>query len=40
MIVQKLEQAGILREATGKARNRIYRADEILFAIEGPLDDL
>jgi Fic family protein len=35
--VGKLEQAGILREVTGGKRNRLYRADEILETIEGPL---
>jgi Fic family protein len=33
--VQQLEAAGVLREITGQARNRIYRADEVLAAIEG-----
>jgi Fic family protein len=33
--VQQLEEAGILREITGQARNRVYRADEVLAAIEG-----
>lgn len=37
--VLKLERAGILREITGYARNRIYQADEIWRAIEGPLED-
>ena len=32
-----LEALGILREVSGRARNRLYRADEILNAIEGPL---
>ena len=36
--VEKLVQNGILREVTGKGRNRLYRADEILQAIEGPLE--
>jgi Fic family protein len=36
--VIKLTQAGILSEVTGQARNRIYRAGEILEAIEGPLE--
>ena len=35
--VEKLTQLGILREITGGARNRIFRADEILLAIEGSL---
>lgn len=34
--IDKLEQLGILREVTGRARNRIYQADEILSALEGP----
>ena len=33
--IEKLIQAGILRETTGYARNRIFRADEILRAVEG-----
>jgi len=37
--VEKLERLGILREVTGGRRNRLYRADEILKAIEGPLPD-
>lgn len=32
--VQKLEDAGVLGEITGQARNRVYRADEVLAAIE------
>jgi Fic family protein len=32
--IEKLVEAGILREVTGKVRNRIYRADEILAVIE------
>lgn len=35
--VGQLKEAGILREIIGQARNRIYQADEILFAIEGSL---
>lgn len=35
--VQQLAHAGFLREVTGKARNRVYRADEVLRAIEEPL---
>ena len=35
--IAKLQKAGILREVTGKSRNRIFRADEILKAIEEPL---
>ena len=37
--VEKLVQLGILREITGQARNRIFRADEILLAIEGSLQN-
>lgn len=33
--IEKLVQAGILRETTGYARNRIFRADEVLRAVEG-----
>jgi len=33
--IEKLIQVGILRETTGYARNRIFRADEILRAVEG-----
>ena len=32
--IERLVEMGILREITGKARNRIYRADEILAVIE------
>lgn len=32
----KLEQAGVLREITGYSRNRIFQADEILKAVQGP----
>ncbi len=32
--VEKLEKIGILREVTGQARNRLYRADEIFRVIE------
>jgi hypothetical protein len=34
--VDQLVAAGLLREITGKARNRIYRADEVLAALEAP----
>jgi hypothetical protein len=34
--VNHLETAGIVREITGQARNRVYQADEILSAIETP----
>jgi Fic family protein len=34
--IEKLVQAGILREITGNARNQIYRADEVF----GVLDSL
>ena len=36
--ISQLEDAGIVREVTGQARNRVYRADEVLAAIEEPLD--
>jgi len=36
--INRLEDAGILREITGQARNRVYQADKILEAIEAPLE--
>jgi ribosomal protein S25 len=33
--IEKLAQAGILREITGHARNRIFRAEEIYKALTG-----
>jgi Fic family protein len=33
--VEKLVQAGVLREITGYARNRIFQADEILKVVQG-----
>jgi Fic family protein len=35
--IARFETLGILREVTGRARNRVYRADGILRAIEAPL---
>jgi Fic family protein len=32
--IEKLVQAGILREITGYARNQVYRADEIFTALD------
>jgi Fic family protein len=32
--IERLEEIGILREVTGQARNRLYRADEILRNLE------
>ena len=37
--IEKLLDMGLLREITGQARNRLYRADEILRAIEEPLEE-
>lgn len=37
--IAQLEEAGILREISGRTRNRLYRADEIIRAIEAPLED-
>lgn len=37
-VVEKLEQYGILREITGQDRNRVYQADEILHAIDSPIE--
>ncbi len=36
--VEQLVVAGILKEITGRERNRIYRAEEIFRAIEAPLE--
>jgi len=33
--IEKLVQAGIVREVTGYARNQIYRADEVFKALDG-----
>jgi Fic family protein len=32
--IEKLELLGIIREVTGRARNRLYQADEVLSALE------
>ena len=37
--IEKLEHIGIVREATGRARNRLYQAEAILRAIEGPFEE-
>ncbi len=39
-LVEKLESLGMLREITGQARNRIYQADQVLQAIDAPLETL
>ena len=36
--VDQLEERGLLREITGQARNRVYRADEVVQVIEEPLN--
>jgi Fic family protein len=36
--VDTLEAEGVLREITGRARSRVYRADELLQAIEGAIE--
>jgi len=36
--IDKLQGVGILKEATGNARNRIFRADEIMKVIEEPIN--
>lgn len=38
--IVKLQDAGILREVTGKSRNRLFRAHEILKTIEEPINKL
>ena len=35
--VDRLQGAGIVREVTGRTRNRIYRADEILNVLDKPI---
>jgi Fic family protein len=35
--VNRLEKAGLLREVTGQARNRLYVAQGVLAAVESPL---
>jgi Fic family protein len=35
--IAKLEDAGVIRELTGQARNRVYRADDVLAAFDEPL---
>lgn len=35
--IEKLVDSGILHEITGQGRNRLYRADEIMGAIEGQM---
>lgn len=37
--VERLEALGVLREITGRARNRAYRADAVLAAIVEPLPE-
>jgi len=37
--IGQLEEAGIVQEITGQTRNRLYRAGEIIRAIEGPMED-
>ena len=33
--IEKLESYGILREITGRARNKIYQAEDVLEQLEG-----
>ena len=37
--IEKLVAAGLLREITGKRRNRVYCADEVLHLLDAPLAD-
>jgi hypothetical protein len=37
--VDALEEVGILREVTGKKRNRLHRAEEVFAAIQKPLEN-
>jgi len=36
--INRLEGAGILREITGQARNRVYQTDKVLEVIESLLE--
>jgi Fic family protein len=36
--IEKLEELGVVREVTGRARNRLYQAEEILSTLEGPIE--
>ena len=36
--VKKLGEMGLLREVSGQARNRLYCADDILCAIDAPME--
>jgi Fic family protein len=36
--IEKLEELGVVREVTGRARNRLYQAEEILSALEGSIE--
>jgi Fic family protein len=36
--IEKLEELGVVREVTGRARNRLYQAEEILSALEGHIE--
>jgi Fic family protein len=38
--IERLEERGVLREITGQARNRVYRAAEIIEAIEAPTEPI
>ena len=35
--IEKLQNAGILTEITGKSRNRVFRAYEIMKTLEEPI---
>jgi Fic family protein len=39
-MVNKFEEAGLLHEITGKQRNRIYCAKEVLHLLDAPLSEL
>ena len=38
--IEKLVEAGVIREVTGRSRNRFYQADEILKVIGAPAEEL
>jgi len=38
-LVSALEEQGVLEEITGRRRNRVYAAREILQVLQGPLEN-
>jgi ribosomal protein S25 len=38
-LVNRLEGEGVLEEITGRRRNRVYAAQEIVRVLQGPIDE-